>query len=125
MARCPRTCPWSHLTPWALWLAGWSDSVAQHSLRGDLWMLVATALYAVSNVAQEALLKGHTVTPAQWLAGLTLPAAAVSGTQHLLLERAHAEEGAGDAAPQVAALTLCAVPLPLSGTLSGCNQAGE
>eukprot|EP00873_Tetraselmis_striata_P009051 jgi/Tetstr1/429315/TSEL_019233.t1 len=67
---------------------GWENTAEQHSLRGDLWMLAATALYALSNVAQEALLQGRGVTPAQWLAGLALPAAAVSGLQHLLLERA-------------------------------------
>jgi len=68
-------------------MEGWEATAGQHSLIGDLWMLAATALYALSNVAQEALLKGHTVTQAQWLAGLAVPAAAVSGLQHLLLER--------------------------------------
>lgn len=49
-------------------------------------MVIAVHLYAVSNVMQEILLKNRSMTPAEWLSGVGLSAAVVSGLQSLILE---------------------------------------
>mmetsp|Transcript_21692 Transcript_21692/g.60329 ORF Transcript_21692/g.60329 Transcript_21692/m.60329 type:complete len:456 (+) Transcript_21692:105-1472(+) len=60
--------------------------VTDHTIIGDLCMVGATGLYAVSNLAQEYLLKDSGTTPGQWLLGVGLSASLTSGLQCLVVE---------------------------------------
>eukprot|EP00951_Prasinocladus_malaysianus_P014032 scaffold106686_cov35-Prasinocladus_malaysianus.AAC.1 len=62
------------------------------SIYGDLWMVAAACLYAISNVAQEAMLKDMDTSCSEWLAGVGLSAAMLTAIQTFLLGKTQLDD---------------------------------